>query len=54
MSPKSIVMMSFVVGSLLGSYLPVLFGVGAFSYTSIITGAIGGVIGIYVGYKLSN
>ncbi|MFQ5452424.1 MAG: hypothetical protein ACE5DQ_02560 [Candidatus Paceibacterota bacterium] len=54
MSAKSIVMLAFVIGSSVGSYLPALFGASLFSYTSVILGAVGGVIGIYVGYKLSN
>lgn len=46
-------MLCFVIGTSAGSYLPMLFGVEAFSYTSILLGAIGGVAGIFVGYKIS-
>lgn len=53
MSAKSIVMLCFTIGSAVGSYIPVLFGGSSFSYISIITGAIGGVIGIYVGWQIS-
>lgn len=53
MSAKAIVMTSFIIGSFTGSYLPVLFGVGVFSFASIIMGAIGGAVGICVGYKIA-
>lgn len=42
-----------VVGSYAGSYVPVLWGDGYFSITSILLGAVGGAIGIYIGYKLA-
>ena len=54
MSSKSLVMLCFTIGSLVGGYGPMLFGVSTFSITSIVTGAIGGAIGAYVGYKLSD
>lgn len=53
MSAKSIVMLFFTIGSFAGSYLPALFGVDVFSFTSIGFGALGGLIGIYIGYKFS-
>lgn len=42
-----------VVGSYTGSYVPVLWGDNFFSVASILLGAAGGAIGIYIGYKLS-
>ncbi|MBI3486154.1 hypothetical protein HY025_04415 [Candidatus Daviesbacteria bacterium] len=54
MSTKALVMIGMTVGSLIGSYVPVIFGVSAFSFTSIVTGAIGGFIGIWIGFKLGN
>ena len=49
---KLFIIAGMTIGSLVGSYLPVLFGVSAFSITSIITGSIGGLLGIYFGYKI--
>ena len=40
------------IGSLIGSYVPVLFGIDSFSYTSLLTGTIGSIIGIFVGYRV--
>jgi len=42
------------LGSIIGGYLTTLFGVNLFSYTSVLFSGIGGVIGLWVGYKLSN
>jgi len=41
------------IGSLVGSYLPALWGSGLFSFSSIIFSTIGGLFGVYVGYKVS-
>jgi len=45
-------MIGLAIGSMIGSYAPMLFGVSTFSYTSVVTGAIGGIIGTYIGFKL--
>jgi len=47
------VMLGMVVGSTIGGYLPMLFGASAFSLISIFTSAIGGILGIFIGYKIS-
>ena len=53
MNSKSMVMLGMIVGSTIGGYLPMLFGAGAFSLISIFTSAIGGIIGIYIGYRIT-
>ncbi|MBI3619860.1 hypothetical protein HY214_01815 [Candidatus Roizmanbacteria bacterium] len=52
MPDKKVVMFGLTVGSLVGSFVPTLWGVSAFSYTSVFAGAVGGLIGILVAYKL--
>ncbi|CAN5143681.1 hypothetical protein BH09PAT2_BH09PAT2_08230 [soil metagenome] len=52
MSDKTIVMLAFTIGSTAGGYLPVLWGDSLFSISSIICTAIGGIAGVYVGYKI--
>lgn len=42
------------VGSLIGGYIPVLFGSSWLSYSSLFGNGIGGVVGVIVGYKLGN
>ncbi len=51
---KTVVFICMSVGSLIGGYLPVLFGVSAFSFTSVITSAVGGIIGVFVGLRLGD
>jgi hypothetical protein len=54
MSRSALVMVGMVIGSLIGGYLPVLFGSSILSVTSVIGNAIGGLVGIFVSYKLSD
>lgn len=54
MSSKILVYISMVIGSVIGGYIPTLFGAGLFSYSSILFSGIGAIIGVYLGYKLSN
>lgn len=54
MNSKFLILLGMTIGSIIGGSLPVLFGVDAISYTSIITSSIGAIIGIIVGYKLSS
>jgi hypothetical protein len=51
MSGKSVVMTGMILGSIAGGYLPVLFGVSLFSFSSIIWTAVGGFLGIWISYK---
>ncbi|MFS8159088.1 MAG: hypothetical protein ACMG6E_02530 [Candidatus Roizmanbacteria bacterium] len=53
MSPKTIVMIAFVIGSSIGGYIADLMGAGILSYSSVILSTIGGAVGIYIGYKMS-
>ncbi len=50
---KLLIMIFMVIGSSIGSYLPVLWGGNVFSMLSIFLGAAGGFAGIWAGYKLA-
>lgn len=54
MSSKTIVMLGMTIGSIIGGYIPVLFGVDLFSVTSILGNFIGGALGIFLAYKLTS
>ena len=54
MSRKFLVLLGMTVGSVIGGYVPVLFGVELLSFTSIICNAIGGIVGIWIAYKLTS
>ncbi|MFA6897071.1 MAG: hypothetical protein WCQ96_02190 [Patescibacteria group bacterium] len=54
MSSDSLIIWLFLsIGSFIGGYLPSLWGAGMFSFSSIIFSTIGGLAGVWVGYKLS-
>jgi hypothetical protein len=40
------------IGSTLGSYLPTIWGAGVFSFASLFGSALGGILGIWLGYKM--
>ena len=43
-----------IVGTVIGGFVPTLFGESAFSVLSVITTAIGGGLGIWAGFKIAN
>ncbi len=49
-----LIMLGMIIGSTLGGYIPTLFGVDSLSYTSLFCAFIGGILGIWVTFKLSN
>lgn len=53
MSSKTLVYLGMFIGSTIGGYLPTLFGAGLISFTSVFFSAVGGIIGVYIGYKIS-
>jgi hypothetical protein len=53
MSQKTAVMFGLTIGSTIGSFIPVLFGGSELSYWSVLTGALGGIAGIYIAFMLS-
>ncbi|MBI3589713.1 MAG: hypothetical protein HY093_04880 [Candidatus Liptonbacteria bacterium] len=53
MSSKSIIWLGMIVGSTAGSFIPSLWGSGVLSYSSLLFSTLGGVAGIWLGFKLS-
>ena len=51
---KRFIMGGMIVGSLLGGYVPALWGGSVLSMSSVVWSGIGGLFGIYVGYKIAN
>ena len=41
------------IGSTIGGFIPSLWGADMFSLSPLIFGSIGGIIGIYIGFKLT-
>lgn len=50
---KQLVWMGMLIGSMIGSYIPALWGANVFSISSIVLGGIGAIIGIWFGFKIS-
>ncbi len=53
MKSKTLIMIGLVVGSTLGGYVPTLWGDGGLSMASVLLGAVGGLAGIWAGFRLS-
>lgn len=51
---KSLVWIGMFAGSLVGSFVPELWGAGVFSFSSIIWSAMGAILGIWLAYKLTH
>ena len=54
MSSKSLIWIFMAIGSTVGGAVPTLWGDSFLSMWSIFFTAVGGIIGIWVGFKLSN
>jgi len=54
MNSKPFVWVGMFVGSMIGGYIPALWGdTNIFSFASLILGTVGAVAGIYAGWKIS-
>jgi hypothetical protein len=54
MSQKSLILIGLSIGSVIGGYLPTLFGADALSMWSILGSGVGAILGIYVIYKYTS
>jgi len=54
MSSKAIFYLAAFIGSIIGAYIPALWGAGVLSISSIIFSAIGGIAGIVIVWKFFN
>ena len=50
---RKLIFLGLAVGSVLGNYVPALWGEPSFSMASVLLGAVGGLLGIWLGFKLS-
>jgi len=53
MSSKGIVYLFASIGSILGAYIPKIWGGSLFSVLSVLFSGIGGIAGIFVGLKFT-
>lgn len=52
MEQKKLIMLFMFIGSTAGSFIPGLWDTGMFSMSGLLFSALGGFVGIYLGYKL--
>jgi uncharacterized membrane protein YeaQ/YmgE (transglycosylase-associated protein family) len=53
MSSKLIVYFFLFAGSIVGAYVPKIWGAGLFSISSLIFSSVGAIVGIIIGLKLT-
>jgi uncharacterized membrane protein YeaQ/YmgE (transglycosylase-associated protein family) len=53
MNMKPAIWIGMTVGSSVGSFIPSLWGAGVLSFSSLIFGALGAMLGIYVAFKMT-
>ena len=53
MESKQLVYLGLFIGSTVGSYVSTFWGAGFLSFSSVICSAVGGLIGIYIFFKMS-
>ena len=54
MHARPLLWVGFFVGSTIGSLIPSLWGGDAFTFSSILLSGLGGMAGIYLGFKMSD
>jgi predicted MFS family arabinose efflux permease len=53
MTRKSLIYIGATLGSIVGGYVPSLWGASSFSGISILLGTVGGVAGAIIAYKIT-
>lgn len=54
MNTKAFVMTGMIVGTTLGGLIPMLWGADFLSFSSFLFEALGGIVGIWIGYKIGS
>jgi hypothetical protein len=54
MERKTVIWIGVAIGSTIGGSLPMLWGGSLFSFSSVILTGIGGIIGIWAGFRLGS
>ena len=53
MQPRSFIWIGVFIGSTIGSLIPGLWGDDMFSYSSVLLGGAGALMGLWIGFKMS-
>lgn len=54
MESKRIIWLFAAIGGFFGGYIPLLWGAGYFSFSSIFFSSLGSIAGIWIGFKLTH
>ncbi len=54
MERKPLIYLLMTIGTLVGGYIPNIWGADLFSVSSVILGAVGGFAGIWLGYTMGS
>ncbi|MBI3627815.1 MAG: hypothetical protein HY220_03700 [Candidatus Sungbacteria bacterium] len=54
MSRKSLIWIGLFVGSMIGGFIPELWGAGIFSFSGTLGSAVGTILGVWLAFKISN
>lgn len=54
MNSKSLIWVFMTIGGVAGGYVPMLWGDSGFSMSAALFSGVGGIAGIWLGYKLEN
>lgn len=52
MSKKSLIMLGMIIGSFIGGYIPIFLGASFLSTWSLVGSFFGGLLGVWITYKL--
>lgn len=51
---KQMIWLGMIVGSIIGGFIPSLWGAGMLSFSSILLSGVGAAFGIYAAYKVTH
>ena len=51
---KKLVLLGMMIGSAIGGYIPILFGINSFSFTAVISTFFGGLLGVWLSFRYLN
>ncbi len=54
MERKHLIYIFMTIGSAIGGYVPMLWGDSVFSMSSVLLTAVGGILGIWLGFKIGS
>jgi glycopeptide antibiotics resistance protein len=54
MQNKRLIWLLAILGGVIGSYIPALWGVSGFTFTTLFFNTLGGLLGIWIAYRITH